>query len=105
MQACEKLSLPIVIPRPSAPKSLQTAFRCNPSKNMKQIEIYQDHRGPFDKWLLLRSMGGLQEMGIVYCILKSATLLVKMGKIFYDSEIFFASICQGKYQENNREKN
>jgi len=40
----------------------------------------------------------------LYRTLKLAPLLVKMGKISYDSEIFFASICQRKYQEKSREK-
>lgn len=38
MHGCEKLSLPIVIPILFAPKSLQTAFRCNTAENMKHGE-------------------------------------------------------------------
>lgn len=84
MHACEKLLLPIVIPTPSMPKSLQTAFRCNTSKNMKQGEDSKHIKITED--LLTSDWCSSQCISFVGegDSLLITPLLVKMGNIFCD---------------------
>lgn len=88
-------------------QELQAAFRCKTSKNTKasedpkHISITED--------LLISGCCTRQSIFFVgdwdsLSNSEISPLLVKMGKIFYDSEIFFAIICQGKHQVKSREK-
>lgn len=76
------------------PKSLQIAFRCNMNKNAKQSEDWNFFKITED--ILQVAVASVntsisKEDSLQYT-LKSALFLVKMGRAFYDRDVF-ARIC------------
>lgn len=107
MYTCEKLSLPTVTPIPSAPKSLQTAFRSNTSKNMKQSEDSKHIKITEDLWTSgCRSGQCISFVGDGDSPLHPEISLfnTENGKDLYDTKIYFASICQGSIRRRAGKK-